>query len=92
MPDIKRNFLRGKMNKDHDERLVADGEYRDAMNIQISTSDDSNIGTAQNILGNRLIATNVSSVLDDNIICIGSIADEKNNKLKKNNFLIIYDD
>tara|TARA_Y100001938_G_C8094314_1_gene437104 strand:+ start:79 stop:1626 length:1548 start_codon:yes stop_codon:yes gene_type:complete len=81
MPDIKRNFLRGKMNKDHDERLVADGEYRDAMNIQISTSDDSNIGTAQNILGNRLIATNVSSVLDDNSICIGSIADEKNNKL-----------
>tara|TARA_R100000278_G_scaffold1337_13_gene2767 strand:- start:6689 stop:14155 length:7467 start_codon:yes stop_codon:yes gene_type:complete len=40
------------MNKDLDERLVPNGQYRDAKNIQISTSDGSNIGAAQVVLGN----------------------------------------
>ena len=35
MPDLKHNFSRGRMNKDLDERLVPDGEYRDAENIEI---------------------------------------------------------
>ena len=52
MPEMKRNFTKGKMNKDLDERLVPPGEYRDAMNIQVSTSDSSDVGTVQNILGN----------------------------------------
>ena len=42
MPEIKRTFTAGKMNKDLDERLVPNGEYRDATNIQVSTSDGSN--------------------------------------------------
>ena len=54
MPEIKHQFTKGKMNKDLDERLVPNGEYRDAMNIQVSTSEDSDVGTVQNILGNRL--------------------------------------
>ena len=41
MPEIKHTFQGGKMNKDLDERLVANGEYRDAMNIQIRTTDSS---------------------------------------------------
>ena len=52
MPELKRNFLKGRMNKDLDERLISDGEYRDALNIQVSTSEGSNVGTAQNIKGN----------------------------------------
>ena len=52
MPEIKHNFAGGKMNKDVDERLVPNGEYRDAMNIQVSTSEGSDVGTIQNILGN----------------------------------------
>ena len=56
MPDIKHHFAGGKMNKDADERLVPNGEYRDAMNIQVSTSDDSDVGTAQNLLGNIRLA------------------------------------
>ena len=55
MPEIKNTFLKGKMNKDLDERLVPNGEYIDAVNIQVSTSEDSEVGTAQNILGNYLI-------------------------------------
>ena len=39
MPDLKHNFSRGRMNKDLDERLVPDGEYRDAENIEIVTSE-----------------------------------------------------
>ena len=49
MPEIKHSFTAGKMNKDLDERLVPNGEYRDAMNIQVSTSKDSEVGTIQNI-------------------------------------------
>ena len=36
MPEIKNEFTSGKMNKDLDERLVRKGEYRHAMNIQVS--------------------------------------------------------
>jgi rRNA processing protein Gar1 len=52
MSEIKKQFTGGKMNKDVDERLVPTGEYRDAMNIQVSTSEGSDVGTIQNILGN----------------------------------------
>ena len=41
MPEIKNTFLQGKMNKDLDERLVPNGQYRHANNIEISTSEDS---------------------------------------------------
>ena len=52
MPVVTHNFSQGKMNKDMDERLVPNGQYREATNIQIATSDGSNVGTAQTLLGN----------------------------------------
>ena len=52
MPELKHNFTQGIMNKDLDERGVPDGQYRDALNIQVSTSDGSNVGTAQTLMGN----------------------------------------
>ena len=79
MPDIKNQFAGGKMNKDVDERLVPKGEYRDAMNIQVSTSEGSDVGTVQNILGNANIS--LPFELRDNAICVGSIADEKDDAL-----------
>ena len=42
------------MNKDLDERLVPNGQYRDALNVQVSTSEGSDVGALQNILGNKL--------------------------------------
>ena len=51
MAKLQHTFLQGKMNKDLDERLVPKGEYRDAMNIQVATSEGSDVGTVQNILG-----------------------------------------
>ena len=90
MPEIKHQFTKGKMNKDLDERLVPNGEYRDAMNIQVSTSEDSDVGTVQNILGNREIkikngdsisdgenSINTSFQLSSAAVTIGSISDEK---------------
>ena len=58
MPDLNRKFYAGKMNKDLDERLVPNGEYRDAMNVQVSTSDDSDVGSIQNLLGNIDVSSN----------------------------------
>jgi hypothetical protein len=52
MPEIKKVFLRGRMNQDLDERLIPDGEYRDASNVQVSSTEGSDAGTIQNILGN----------------------------------------
>ena len=52
MPEVIRTFTTGKMNKDLDERLVPNGEYRDALNLEISTSDNGNVGALQNIDGN----------------------------------------
>ena len=86
MPEIKRNFLQGKMNKDLDERLVPNGQYRDALNIEISTSEDSNVGSIQNILGNQYInsypdTAHESTFFPTNPTCIGSISDEKTDSL-----------
>ena len=33
MPEIKNTLLKGRMNKDLDERLVPNGEYRDALKL-----------------------------------------------------------
>lgn len=59
MPELSNNFLRGRMNKDLDDRLVPRGEYRDALNIEVSTSESSDVGTVQNTKGNKDIVTNV---------------------------------
>ena len=77
MPEIKNNFTSGRMNKDLDERLLPKGEYRDALNIDITTSETGNVGTAQNVLGTERIST--LGITGQK--CIGSIADTKNDKI-----------
>ena len=88
MPEIKRNFTGGKMNLDIDERLVPNGQYREAMNIQVSTSEDSDVATIQNILGNSKVKASAQDTIlgplpwytgsDHFFKCIGSVSDEKN--------------
>ena len=77
MPELKHTFSKGRMNKDLDERLVPNGEYRDALNIEVSTSEDSNVGTVQTLKGN----TALTSVVDASSTCVGAIADEQNDKI-----------
>ena len=38
MAEFLHTFRGGKMNKDVDERLIPEGQYRDALNLEISTS------------------------------------------------------
>ena len=54
MPEIKNNFIQGKMNKDLDDRLLPNGQYRDALNVTVGRSDDSDVGVVQNVKGNTL--------------------------------------
>ena len=55
MAETKHTFASGKMNKDLDERLVPNGEYRHAVNVRVNTSDASDVGALNNILGNKLV-------------------------------------
>ena len=83
MPELKHNFLKGRMNKDLDERLVPNGEYRDALNIEISTSEDSNTGAVQNAKGNVKVTdldydgnAFMNQSFSQNAITVGSNAEE----------------
>ena len=66
MPEIKNNFIQGKMNKDLDDRLLPNGQYRDAQNITITKSDDSDVGVLQNVKGNLLPYENSVDVIASN--------------------------
>ena len=55
MAEIKNTFIKSKMNKDLDDRLVPPGEYRDALNIAISRSEGDDVGALETILGNELV-------------------------------------
>ena len=77
MPELKRNFTKGRMNKDLDERMVPNGEYRDALNVEVATSEAANVGTVQTLKGN----TSLTALFSPTASCVGTIADEKNNKI-----------
>lgn len=57
MANITRNFTAGKMNKVVDERLVPNGEYIDAMNVRMGSTENSEIGTIENTKGNLSLTT-----------------------------------
>jgi len=78
MPEFKRNFTKGRMNKDLDERMVPRGEYRDALNVEVSTSEGSDVGTVQTLKGNTLLTNNLFS---GKATCVGNISSERDNKL-----------
>ena len=82
MGELKHGFGAAKMNKDADERTIPNGEYRNALNIQVVTSDGSDVGTMQTLLGNTKINPLTLFNADlSNAECVGSVADEKNNKI-----------
>lgn len=76
--ELKNIFLKGKMNKDFDERLVPKGEYIHAENIQVIKSEGSDIGAVENILGNKKL-TDID--YGPNAECIGGLADESDESL-----------
>ena len=79
MAEIKNNFIKSKMNKDLDDRLVPTGEYRNAQNVSISRSEGSDVGALENILGNSIIQSTVLNI--PNIDVIGFLADNATNSI-----------
>ena len=78
MSRINNTFNQGKMNKDLDERIIPNGQYRHAMNVQLATSDGSDTGVIQNLLGNEIV--NGQSIASDSV-CVGKVTDEKDNAI-----------
>jgi hypothetical protein len=82
MADLQRTFLAGRMNKDLDERLIPDGEYRDAVNITIDTSEGSSIGAVQNAFGNSQLAipqnilASIGVTISNDLSTIGAVTYE----------------
>jgi len=64
MAEIKNTFTSGRMNKDLDERLVPNGEYRDALNVNITNSEGSDVGAIENLLGNEQVSK-ITSTLEN---------------------------
>jgi len=77
MAELKHTFTSGRMNKDLDERLIPNGEYIDAQNIQISSSEGSDVGAIENLLGNEKL----SFLGLKNAKTLGSIAYGLKNKI-----------
>ena len=55
MPKSTSTFIKSKMNKDTDSRILPSGEYRDAQNVSVSKSEGSDVGALENVLGNRVL-------------------------------------
>ena len=72
MAQAKNNFLKSRMNKDLDARVLPQGEYRNALNIQVSRSESDSVGSLENVLGNELLIN-----LQPNSKVIGYFADEQ---------------
>jgi len=52
MARTQRNFIAGRMNKSLDERLIPNGEYEDALNVRLGSTEASEIGSVENAKGN----------------------------------------
>jgi hypothetical protein len=84
MANITRNFIAGRMNKVMDQRLLPDGEYIDAMNIRMGSTENSELGVIENTKGNLPLTTLKyinGTPLSANARCIGSIEDSANDTL-----------
>jgi len=77
MAEVKNAFIKSKMNKDLDARLLPSGEYRNAINAQISRSEGADVGALENVLGNKLVFDFEPGIA--NLTTIGSFVDEVNN-------------
>jgi len=78
MANIQRNFIAGRMNKSLDERLVPNGEYIDALNVRLGSTEQSEIGSVENSKGNTKVTSLQyidGTALSSSARCIGAIED-----------------
>ena len=81
MANLKRHFISGKMNKSVDERLVPNGEYVDALNVRLGSTEESEIGAVENAKGNVQVTSLQyidGTALSSSARCIGAFEDGAN--------------
>jgi hypothetical protein len=89
MSKTQRNFVLGRMNKSLDERLLPNGEYIDALNLRLGSTEESEIGAVENTKGNTQLTelyfvdpdTNTNVNLSSNARTIGAYEDGANETL-----------
>lgn len=81
MAEIKNNFLGAKMNQDIDDRLLPPNEYRFALNLEVNRSENSDVGTLQNVLGNSLTVNFNTLTGSTGLECIGAYPDNSGDNI-----------
>ena len=79
MAKAQNTFIKSKMNKYLDDRILSKGEYRDAQNINVSKSEGSDVGALENVLGNLNINSFTSGI--DGAVIIGNLMDYTNDRI-----------
>jgi hypothetical protein len=75
MAKDQRDFTKGRMNKSVDERLLPVGEYIDAQNVRLGSTELSEVGAVENSKGNvKLTTLRYDGVaLSGDAVCIGAL-------------------
>ena len=73
--ESKRIFNQAKMNRDIDDRLLPEGSYRYANNVNIGESEGGDIGAVENLKGNEQIGTTEGGTT------IGVVRDPNNDRV-----------
>jgi hypothetical protein len=76
MAKAKNTFLKSKMNKDLDARILDKNEYRDAVNVQVNKSEGDEVGSLENVLGNTKAADAGTHAGASGLNCIGQVVDD----------------
>ena len=76
MNKSKNTFLKSKMNKDIDARILPNNEYRNAVNVQVNKSEGANVGSLENVRGNISVANIATHTGITGLKCIGTLQDE----------------
>jgi len=80
MPKQTNSFIKGKMNKDLDPRVVPVGEYLDAENIMVAQSETGDVGAVEGLKDNLDVTTGTLAGSDYGYV-IGYCLDSENDKV-----------
>jgi len=80
MAKLSNNFTKGIMNKSLDERLVPQGQYIDALNVRLGSSEGTEVGAVENSKGNEQLVELIynGNILSTEAKCIGAFEDGAN--------------
>tara|TARA_R100000654_G_scaffold35697_1_gene61221 strand:- start:14676 stop:18698 length:4023 start_codon:yes stop_codon:yes gene_type:complete len=80
MAEVKNTFIKSRMNKDLDDRLLSKDEYREAYNVNVSKSEGEDVGSLENVLGNVSLSNfGISST--ERVQVTGFYSDDTNRRI-----------